>query len=558
MSIFNPIMKRIFIVLFLSHFALNAQVSINSSAMPSSGDTLRFSEGVLDTAILLNYQNPGPNQVWNFNSLVPLRQGVSEFLNSNQTPYTAIPQRIGEKLADTVSLGGVNLYDVYNFYNNSTSEYALEYRGASIPTGLSFPFPSVFKIDDPYIDKDEVYQFPLNYLDRDSSTYNYVFSSPLPTILNAYYGSRGYRINEADAWGNLTTPFGSFNCIRVVTDIVGYDTVQFDTTGFGINSHRREYKWLSPNVEIPVLTINGIVVGGVFVPSTVQYRDSVRPGIPNLFSPIALFSADNTNGIVRDTFNITNATISLTTPNYRWDIQPSNFQYVNNTTATSQDISIVFNQTGLYNVQLIADNGNGSDTLLILDYIQINNPINSRIPTAAFSSFIQNLMVGDSLNFINRSINDTASLWNISPSTYSYVNNTDSLSRNPFISFLDSGFYTISLIAFNSFGSDTLTRVNYIKVDRLTSLKENSFSENLKLYPNPVKSGNTLFLSKNNDFNIENAELFSLTGKLISNIRFQNLGKEYLLEIENNVPSSIYYIVIKDKKANYIQKIIIQ
>ena len=167
-------------------------------------------------------------------------------------------------------------------------------------------------------------------------------------------------------------------------------------------------------------------------------------------------------------------------------------------------------------------------------------------------------MVGDSLNFINRSINDTASLWNISPSTYSYVNNTDSLSRNPFISFLDSGFYTISLIAYNSFGSDTLTRVNYIKVDRLTSLKENSFSENLKLYPNPVKSGNTLFLSKNNDFNIENAELFSLTGKLISNIRFQNLGKEYLLEIENNVPSSIYYIVIKDKKANYIQKIIIQ
>jgi hypothetical protein len=365
-------MRRIIIILFFSNFALNAQVSITTTAMPSSGDTLRYSIAAIDTAILLNYQNSGPNQVWNFDSLVPLRQGLSEFLNSSQTPYTAIPQRIGEKLADTVNLGGISLYDVYNFYNNSSTEYAIEYRGASIPTGLPFPFPSVFRIDDPYLDKDEVYQFPLNYLDRDSWTYNYVFSSPLPAILNAYYGSRGYRINEADAWGSLTTPYGTFNCLRVVTDIVGYDTIQFDTTGFGISSHRREYKWLNPNEKIPVLTINGFVTGGIFIPNLVQYRDSVRSGVSSIFSPIALFNSNATTGQVGDTFNITNNTLSLTPANYTWDIQPTSFQYVNNANANSENISLVFNQTGLYDVQLIADNGIGTDTLRINNYIQIN------------------------------------------------------------------------------------------------------------------------------------------------------------------------------------------
>ena len=68
--------KLIALLSILIPFGLGAQISINSSHMPQSGDTLRFSTALPDTSVLLNFQTPGANQVWNFDSLVPLRQGV--------------------------------------------------------------------------------------------------------------------------------------------------------------------------------------------------------------------------------------------------------------------------------------------------------------------------------------------------------------------------------------------------------------------------------------------------------------------------------------------------
>ena len=363
-------MRNLLLLVFIfSTLFTSAQITIDSTDMPQSGDTLRFSTTALDTALLFNFQKNGTNVTWNFDSLVPIRQGVSEYKASSQTPYSSnVSNRIGEKLADTVAIGGFEFYDVYNFYTLNGSSFSLDYRGATAPTGLSFPFPSTLKITQSYSDKDEVYQFPLDYQDRDSSTFKFVYSNQL---LGAYYASSGYRINEVDAWGSLTTPYGTFNCIRVVTDIVGFDTVSFGTNNFGINSHLREYKWLTSQFEIPALTVSGTVANGVFVPTGAQYRDSVR-NVPSLFAPFALFVANRTQVSIGDTVEFINLSISILNANYQWDIQPTTFQYVNGTSATTDSIIVVFNDTGFYDVQLVAVNSSGRDTLLIEDYIRVS------------------------------------------------------------------------------------------------------------------------------------------------------------------------------------------
>ena len=60
-----------------------------------------------------------------------------------------------------------------------------------------------------------------------------------------------------------------------------------------------------PTIKIPVLTVSGIVAAGIFVPTTVEYRDSVR-NVPSIFAPTALFNANPTTYEVNDTVEFNN------------------------------------------------------------------------------------------------------------------------------------------------------------------------------------------------------------------------------------------------------------
>jgi hypothetical protein len=357
--------KLIFILCGLFSFGVSAQPTIGTTNMPQNGDTLRYSSALPDSAVLATFNNTGANQTWNFSNLIPIRQALAEYFASNQTPYN-VNNRTAELFADTLNLGPISVFDVYEFYNNSSSEFAADVRGFSLPNPL--PFPPILRVSPSYLDKDEIYQFPLNYLDRDSSTFNFQFSN---SIAGIFVSSAGYRINEVEAWGNITTPYGTFSCIKVKTDIVSYDTVSFGTNNFGINNHQREYKWLSPQLRFPVANLSGNVIGGVFIPQTIQYRDSVRSGIGNIFAPFALFNADTTIINLGNSVRFSNNTLSLTPATYQWSISPATHTYINGTDSTTAEPEVQFNALGFYDVQLIAQNTSGNDTLLRQNYIEV-------------------------------------------------------------------------------------------------------------------------------------------------------------------------------------------
>lgn len=358
--------KLIFLFCILLAVGVYAQPTIGSTNMPQNGDTLRYSIALPSPAVLMSYNATGANQNWLFNTLQPNRQVLADYIASSQTPYN-VSNRTAELITDTLNLGAASVYDVYDFYNNSSAEFALDYRGFSFPNPVPIGPPTLTQSVQ-FNDKDEIYQFPLNYLDRDSSTFDFQYTNNLAGL---YIRTSGYRINEVEAWGNITTPYGTFVCIKVKTDIVSYDTASFGTTNFGINSHQREYKWLSPQLRFPVANLIGNVVGGVFIPQTIEYRDSVRLSLSSIFAPVALFNADTTGVNLGDTVQFNNNSVSLAPATYQWSISPSSHTYVNGTNSTSENPQVQFNAVGLYDVQLIATNSSGQDTLILSNYIDV-------------------------------------------------------------------------------------------------------------------------------------------------------------------------------------------
>lgn len=278
-------MKKLILFIIVSIAYLGkAQISITSANMPVSGDTARVS---LPNILSLthpsntNYTLTGTNFMWTFDSLNTNRQMVRKFEPSSASPYFFyfFYPKYGEKIQDSVPnlpaipLGTITLTikDIWNFYKKvSTTSFNSEGTGMSI-SGL--PLGAT------YTDEDELYKFPLNYGDRDSTTFK--LSTPSTSLIPFVYKKGGYRITEADGWGYVRTPMGTEPCLRVVSTQYSIDTIIISTLPVPFNklpfqNYVRSYQWLTLGEKVPYFEVNGSVVGGNFVPNQVRYRDVPR------------------------------------------------------------------------------------------------------------------------------------------------------------------------------------------------------------------------------------------------------------------------------------------
>jgi PKD repeat protein len=523
-----------------------SQISITSANMPVSGDTLRFSTALLDTSVLLNYQNNGANQIWNFDSLRVISQGVQRFISSSQTPYNSVPtNRIGLLFADTISLGGSSVNDVYNFITSSSTDFSIDYRAVSVPTGFAL-FP-VLRIQDPYIDKDEVFQFPLDFGDRDSSTFDFVFNN---SLLGVYYGSSGYRINEVDAWGTITTPYGTFNTLRVITDMVSLDTVGFSGQNIAIPSHVRTYQWISNGERVPVMTVNGLVIAGTFVPNSVEFRDSVRIVEP-LLPALALFIADTTSVEVNDDLDFNN--LSLGSTSFQWDFTPNTVTYKSGS-STSRNITVSFKDIGKYSVRLISMGGSRSDTLTRTDYITVI----PGFPTADF--IVENDSAVSNVNFtiLNKSAYGTTFEWKFIPDSVEYRMGTNDASKDSIVvRFTNKGFYSIELEATNNVGSRALIKTNAVFVQYPVGITELNLELNNKitLAPNPVEQGSTLLLKVENSILLRGYEVYTIDGKLVEEVDLKNRQN---LSVFTPQVAGIYFYKILTEQGTTTKKLIVE
>ena len=96
---------------------------------------------------------------------------------------------------------------------------------------------------------------------------------------------------------------------------------------------------------------------------------------------------------------------------------------------------------------------------------------------------------------------------------------------------------------------------NYIKVNPVTTfLKENTLTKrSIKLYPNPVQSGEKIFFKK--EMNFQAYELYALNGQLISKERLSSNQNSITIP---DLKSGIYLVQFINEEATFRQKLIIK
>lgn len=92
--------------------------------------------------------------------------------------------------------------------------------------------------------------------------------------------------NSVDGWGTVTTPFGEFQALRVVTQIQSADTFYIPTINEGIaipQLIQHQYKWIANGQMEPVLQINtesALASLDIEYVTSIVYRDTVHPPPP--------------------------------------------------------------------------------------------------------------------------------------------------------------------------------------------------------------------------------------------------------------------------------------
>jgi hypothetical protein len=242
-----------------------AQITITTDDMPDEGDTVRISNTL--TTLGIDYTLTGEDYTWDFSILIPALQTVDTFENVSNVPFLyqlvfipGIVANLAQPYSGLDMIPGVTITDAYRFFKNSSSDYKDVGFAATVS---SIPLP--VKYDNP----DILYDFPVNYGNVDSSFSS--FQLGIPDM--GYLGMDRKRINTVDGWGSLTTPYGTFDVLRLKSQVWETDTIYIDSISYGTTIERvyTEYKWLGNDKGEPLLQVTeeGPAV-------TVAYIDSVR------------------------------------------------------------------------------------------------------------------------------------------------------------------------------------------------------------------------------------------------------------------------------------------
>ncbi len=273
-------MKNIY--LLLTAIALPStgfsQIKINALDFADANDTVRLSMALMADANEMAIN--GANVTWDFSNLNPTSQRLEKFdaPSSFVSPFNLLFNSFNTSfgkvnaLFSNLNLMVLTIEKAYDFQRKTSEFYHQVGTGLTI-NGTPVPFS--------YSAKDVIHLFPVEYQDEDSC--NFQFGTGLPSL--GYYGQSGKRVNIADGWGKITTPYGTFDVLRILSKVDITDTIYVDQFSFGTKFNRPtsyQYKWFTKTEKLPILEIVGSYQGGTFIPTSVVYRDIYRPEVNQL------------------------------------------------------------------------------------------------------------------------------------------------------------------------------------------------------------------------------------------------------------------------------------
>ncbi|MBI3133920.1 MAG: T9SS type A sorting domain-containing protein [Bacteroidetes bacterium] len=344
-----------------------AQITITQSDFASPDDTVLVS---VSDDLTLDLTGTGANYTWDYSNLHIASQRVDTFFNVAdasalyQLQFNNIifePDYASDYYYDLVGFdlagasgAGITVEKPVGFVKISSS--AVENVGMGLTlNGYEVPMAA------DTIDME--YALPMTYTDSwTSDSYIYVDLNP---AFNGIFQRYQYRTSTVDGWGSITTRFGTFDAIRVRSELAYDDSVYVDL-GFGgtwlelPTPDEVHYTWWTTTNKIPVMKAVAQVIGGNETVTRVEFRDQSRnlAGIdeyadfagtiyPNPASSMVNLTLDqDVNQVL--IYNVAGAVV-----------------YQNTVTESVMNIDIQNWTNGIYLVKLIGDTGVSSAKLII-------------------------------------------------------------------------------------------------------------------------------------------------------------------------------------------------
>lgn len=266
-------MKLFFTVIFSLFVWSNifGQITINRNDLPIMNDALKITK---ISPLGIDVSSTGANHEWNFTDVSSQGEDVMEFKAALQTDYALFFLGLtyfGLK-GDDLTLGGYGMTNVYHFFEIDNSKYGIKGIGLK---ALDVPVATT------YSKVDKIFSLPLRYAQKDSNAY--AFKMDIPTI--GTYKGDGVRVTTVDGWGKITTPYGTFDCLRTHSIVKGTDSIFASVFGFeiklGFPVHKIEYQWWAKGQKVPVFSVEGRMASNTFVPTNAYYR-----GVNNIVTAI--------------------------------------------------------------------------------------------------------------------------------------------------------------------------------------------------------------------------------------------------------------------------------
>lgn len=512
------------------------QITLNAGDLPQAGAGALFSRATgLES---FNPEVSGPNRTWDFRNLTPTSQLEQNYVAGLATPYAFFfAQNFGVEDANlgflsqlgAIPIGGFNitLDNPYLFFSKNATRYSAVGRGVTLN---GFPAPFF------YTDPDEIYHFPMTYQRQDASTFR--FNVQIPTF-NGGYRSSGTRNSTVDGWGTVSTPTGTYTCLRLKSVVVFNDTldipeglplpIPLPITQVPLRYTRTEYTWLAPGEGVPIAQVN--------VVSAFQFQLPL-PIIPNFGGfteilwrdldrrPVAAFSTiGQLTGCAPLTVKFVNE--SLRGDVYRWS-------FGDGRTSVDPNPTYVYTRPGDFSVTLTVTNAFGTDSLRKVRLVRADGVIPN------FAAERTAAPLEDSrIKFANQTTGpqNLTYLWDFGDGFLSAERAPTHYYRYP-------GVYTVGLTARTATGCEgEAVKKDYISIGT-TGRHDPAFVSSLTAYPNPSYNDMSVEYAMQAAGKVEFA-LFDATGRKvwagesveaagkISVPRPENPGL-YLLELRQN------------------------
>ena len=210
---------------------------------------------------------------------------------------------------------------------------------------------------------------------------------------------------------------------------------------------------LTPNEVESILKSGADDLGSAGVDNTYGYGRINSYGSLSLLGgntnpPVAEFSGTPTSGTAPLTVSFSDLS-SGSPDSWSWNFGDGN-------SSSAQNPSHTYTNPGSYTVTLTASNSNGSDGETKVDYIVVSA---GTAPTADFDATPLTGTAPLEVSFMNASTGGATS-W-----SWDFGDGNSSNAQDPTHTFTAAGTYTVSMTASNAYGSDTMTKVDYIVVN---------------------------------------------------------------------------------------------